>query len=102
MCMDGVGQLLMNDEAIQEKMANPILDIVHKQVVMLLYSLEANKQLGQYQALLPVYLSADLPTCDAILDVIQEAGLLTRTDGGIRLTHPVHVDTSASPCGCSG
>lgn len=99
MCMDSVCQSVMDDVAIQEKMANPILDIVHKQVVMVLYSLEANHQLDQYKELLPVYLSADWPKCTAILDVIEKAGLLIRTDERLQLTHPVEVDTTVS-CGC--
>jgi predicted methyltransferase len=98
--MDGVCQSVMNDEAIQEKMANPILDIVHKQVVMVLYSLEANKQIDEYKELLPVYLSTDWSKCAAILDAIEQAGLLIRTDGGIQLTHQVEVDTSANSCAC--
>jgi len=67
----------MNDAAIQEKMSNPILDLVHKQVVMVLYSLEISNRLETYKEVLPVYLSADWTTCSEVLDTIERAGLLS-------------------------
>jgi len=90
----------MDDETIREKIANPLMDIVHQQVVMVLYSLDANGQLNQYKEMLPLYLSEDWSKCEAILDVIEKAGLLVRTDQGLQLTHPVRIDTTAAACGC--
>jgi predicted methyltransferase len=100
MCTDGVGHLVLGDEAIQEKMANPILDLVHKQVVMTLYSLDASHRLDEYKEVLPLYLSVDWPQCNAILDAIEQAGLINRTENGIAMTHPVESDSESS-CGCS-
>lgn len=99
MCTDGVSLLLFQNEIIQEKMSNPLLDFVHKQVVMTLYSLAASNSLDQYKELLPVYLSKDLPECEAILKTIEQAGLLTLTADGIMLTHPIENDNAAT-CGC--
>lgn len=100
MCTDGVSQLVLEDEVIGEKMANPLLDIVHKQVVMMLYSLDANRQLGRYKELLPLYLSLDWPHCEEILGAIETAGLLVSSDNGIQLVHPVSADASMGSCGC--
>lgn len=100
MCTDGVGHLVLGDDTIQEKMANPILDIVHKQVIMTLYSLDAAHRLDDYKEMLPLYLSIDWPQCSSILDAIEEAGLISRTESGIVLTHPIESDNGSS-CGCS-
>jgi hypothetical protein len=99
MCIDGVSHLVMNDETIQALMANPILDLVHKQVVMSLYAMDANHQLSTYKEMLPMYLGTDWESCEAILEAIEKAGLLTRTAEGIALVHPVKQDVSAG-CGC--
>jgi hypothetical protein len=99
MCTDGVSMLIFENEAIMEKMSNPILDFVHKQVVMTLYSLEAAKRLDEYRELLPTYLSKDWPECEAILSAIEQAGLVTLRSDGITLTHRVESDNKAS-CGC--
>jgi hypothetical protein len=102
MCVDGVSRLVMGNLAIQNLMSNPILDIVHKQVVMTLYSLAADHRLDEYVKMLPVYLSTDWPACSAILDTIEQAGLLTRTEGGgIALTYPIDAEAESAPCGCS-
>lgn len=99
MCTDGVSHLVMNDEKIQKLMSNPILDLVHKQVIMSLYSLEANHNLKDYRQMLPLYLGKDWAACDAILNTIEKAGLLMRTADGIALTHPVERDASPA-CRC--
>ncbi|AFM27291.1 hypothetical protein [Desulfomonile tiedjei] len=100
MCVDGVSHLVMNDETIQALMANPILDLVHKQVVMSLYAMDSNHELSTYKEMLPLYLGTDWESCEAILKAIEKAGLLTRTPDGIALVHPVKQDVSAS-CGCA-
>jgi hypothetical protein len=100
MCTDGVSQLVLEDEVIGEKMANPVLDIVHKQVVMMLYSLDASRQLDRYRELLPLYLSMDWTQCAEILHAIETAGLVVHSDNGIQLVHPVSADAAASACGC--
>ena len=99
MCTDGVSLIVMNDEDIQQLMSNPILDVIHKQVVMTLYSLDANDGLQDYKRMLPLYLGMDWDVCQKILDTIEKAGLLFRTSDGIALTHPVQRDTT-SACGC--
>ncbi|MDQ7785785.1 MAG: hypothetical protein RDU20_23085 [Desulfomonilaceae bacterium] len=89
MCTDGVSMLIFDNEAIMEKMSNPILDFVHKQVVMTLYSLHASNRLDAFRELLPTYLSKDRSECEAILRTLEQAGLLTLSSDGIALTHPV-------------
>jgi hypothetical protein len=102
MCVDGVSRFVMGNLAIQNLMSNPILDIVHKQVVMTLYSLAADNCLHEYEKMLPVYLSTDWASCSAILDTIEQAGLLTRTEGrGIALTYPIDAEAESASCGCS-
>jgi len=90
MCTEGVSFLAMNDESVQALLANPILDVIHKQVLLNLYSLDANNQLHEFRELLPLYLSKDWPACEDILDTLVQAGLLKRADNGIELTHPIH------------
>jgi hypothetical protein len=99
MCTDGVSLIVMNDENIQQLMSNPILDVIHKQVVMTLYSLDASDGLEDYKRMLPLYLGMDWDVCQKILDTIEKAGLLSHTSDGIALTHRVERDTS-SACGC--
>ncbi len=100
MCMDTVGHLVMQDETIQGLMSNPILDLVHKQVIMTLYSLEANHRLNECKEVLPIYLSRDWTQCCEILNTIQAAGLLVRTADEIYLTHPIKTD-GMNACGCN-
>jgi len=99
MCTDGVSLLIFENDAIMKKMSNPILDFVHKQVVMTLHSLEAAKRLGEYRDLLPTYLSKNWAECEAILRTIEQAGLVTLGPDGITLTHRVESDSTTS-CGC--
>jgi len=99
MCTDGVSRIIMNDDKIQALMSNPILDLIHKQVIMNLYSLDADHSLSDYKRMLPIYLGMDWEACQRLLNTIEEAGLLYRTVDGIALTHPVEPDTSAH-CGC--
>jgi hypothetical protein len=101
MCVDGVSRLVMGDPTVQELLSNPILDIVHKQVVLTLYSLAADHSLHEYEKMLPVYLSLDWARCSAILDTIEQAGLITRTKDGIALTYPIDAEAEGSPCACS-
>lgn len=99
MCVDGVSSLLFTNEAIMEKLANPILDFVHKQVLMALYSWDSAGTLGEFRELLPVYLSKDRQECDAILRTVQEAGLVTLSANGIALVHPL--PKPDAHCNCS-
>lgn len=89
MCTEGVSFSAMNDGAVQELLANPILDLIHKQVFMNLYAMDANNQLHEYQELLPLYLSKDWSACEDILDTLVQAGLLKWTEDGIELTRPI-------------
>lgn len=99
MCTDGVSMLIFENEAIMEKMSNPILDFVHRQVIMTLYSLDASKRLDEYKEHLPTYLSKDWPECEAILRTLEQAGLVTLRSNGIALTHRIEAETATS-CGC--
>ena len=89
MCTEGVSYPAMNDETVQELLANPILDLIHKQVLMNLYSMEANNQLHEFKDVLPLYLSKDWSACEDILDTLVQAGLLKWTEEGIELTRTI-------------
>jgi hypothetical protein len=99
MCMDSVGHLVMEDETIQRLMSNPILELLHKQVILTLYSMDADHRLNECRELLPIYLSQDWDRCCEILNTIQAAGLLVRKADEIRLTHPIETD-GMDACGC--
>lgn len=99
MCTDAITPIIFENAAIMEKMSNPILDFVHKQVVITLYSLEAAKRLEEYRDVLPTYLSTDWPECEAILRTLEQAGLVSVGSDGIALTHRVEIDNTNS-CGC--
>lgn len=100
MCTAAISHLVLSDEIIQEKMSNPLLDLIHKQVVMVLYSLDADKRLAEFREWLPMYLSRDWSECAPILDAIEAAGLITRTQDGICLTHRIQADDADMGCGC--
>jgi hypothetical protein len=100
MCMEGMNCLAMTDEAFQKLMSNPALDLVHQQVLMSLYSMAASKCLHEYKELLPVYLSSDWSRCESILEALERAGLLTRTEQGIELTYKIDEKSTAASCGC--
>jgi len=90
----------LNDQRIMKLLANPALDFVHHQVVMVLYSLEANHRLDDYREVLPPYLSLNQERCLALIDDLASAGLLTVGGDGIRLTHKIVADESQSGCAC--
>lgn len=100
MCIDGVSHLVMKDETLQRMLSNPALDLVHKQVLMALYSMDANNRLHECLDLLPVYLSAERSYCEGILNTLEQTGLLERTKDGIALTYRLKVDQLANSCGC--
>lgn len=101
MCMDAVSHLVMQDEKILELMNNPELDLVHKQVVMMLYALDAQGKLNDVDDVLPLYLAMDPGRCSSILAAIERAGLLSRCGHEIRLTHPVAAGDEPAACSCS-
>ena len=102
MCTEGVSFSAMNDEAVQELLVNPILDFIHKQVLMNLYSMDASNQLNEFKELLPLYLSKDWSACEGILDTLAQAGLLKWTEDGIELTHRIcREDLTSCDC-CKG
>jgi hypothetical protein len=99
MCDVGVSFLAMNDDAVQELLANPILGLIHKQVLMNLYSMDAHNQLHEFKELLPLYLSKDWSACEDILNTLVQAGLLKRTDNGIELTRTIPRREQDQACG---
>jgi hypothetical protein len=74
--------------------------VIHTQVLMALYSMEASGLLAQYRSLLPVYLSTDLERCETILEALAKAGLISRQGEGIELTYKVEADQGDHSCGC--
>jgi hypothetical protein len=100
MCISAIGRLMMEDEGFQKLLSNPTLDLIHKQVVMTLYSLAAVGRLHECREMLPIYLSLDWEECSAILDTIEKAGLLVRIDDTVSLTHPIITARADQSCGC--
>ncbi|MBI5570071.1 MAG: hypothetical protein HY914_09010 [Desulfomonile tiedjei] len=100
MCMDAVSHLLINDRTFQRLVSNPSLDLIHKQVLMALYSMELGGELERCKELLPVYLSSDWSRCETILDTLEAAGLIERIDGAVELTYRIDKDEAGGSCGC--
>ncbi|MCX5873714.1 MAG: hypothetical protein NTY51_10865 [Deltaproteobacteria bacterium] len=100
MCMVSVGNLIIENEMIQQLMANPSLDLIHKQVLMTLYALDAQKSLADHKTVLPIYLSMNWDECDKILGVLESAGTITRNHESILLNYPLNIDATESSCGC--
>ncbi len=100
MCFAAVSPVLMEDERIQSLLANPKLDMIHRQLVMTLYSLDASGRLNEYRDVLPLYLNMDWEKCRPLLDAIEEAGLITRNGDKIALTVPVEAPVDEHACGC--
>jgi hypothetical protein len=99
MCMESVSKLIMSDPEIQERMANPLLDPIHKQVLMNLYMLQSDKRLHFYETLMPLYLGPEKDRLNAILEDLQTAGLLKKNGKDIELVY--HIETEeGSSCGC--
>jgi hypothetical protein len=101
MCIDGVSHLIMRDENVRVLMFDPRMDLIHQQVLMTLYSLEAGGRLHEYRDVLPLYLSLNWNECSAILDTIEQVGLLARYAEGIKLTYPVKRHDADVACGCA-
>ena len=99
MCTEGVSFWAMNDDEVQALLANPILDLVHKQVLMNLYAMDAHNQLHEFKELLPLYLSKDWSECRDILDTLVQADLLKWTDNGIELTRSIPRQEQDQACG---
>jgi ABC-type metal ion transport system substrate-binding protein len=66
---------------------------------MALYSLDTGNRLQECREVLPVYLSKDWSECEKILKTIEEAGLITMTDGEVSLTHKIEAQHPII-CGC--
>ena len=100
MCMDAVSHLLINDKTFQRLVSNPQLDLIHKQVLMALYSMDLGGELLRCRELLPVYLSSDWTRCETILDTLEAAGLIKRVGGAVELTYKIEKDEGDGSCGC--
>lgn len=102
MCIQGLSPLLMEDEKLQHALADANLDLVHQQVLMTLYSLDVDNRLGECKEILPIYLSQPWNSCSEILNVLETAGLITRNDDQVTLTHPVKRTDDDISCACHG
>ena len=100
MCMDAVSHLLINDRTFQRLVSNPQLDLIHKQVLMALYSMVLGGELDRCRDLLPVYLSSDWQRCETILETLESAGLIRRIDGTVELAYKIDRDAAEGSCGC--
>ncbi len=101
MCIEGGGRLLFSDAKLQELMADPRLELIHKQVLLQLYSMEAAGRLHEYREILPLYLSLEWPRCVEILAVLEDAGLVARNGNRIRMVHQIKSEDSPGSCGCT-
>ncbi|MGC8658919.1 MAG: hypothetical protein ACP5U1_07570 [Desulfomonilaceae bacterium] len=102
MCTTSVGDVIMGNEMIQNLMANPALDLIHKQVLMTLYALDAQKRLRDYKIMLPVYLATDWQNCEQILNTLASNGLIKIDHESISMSYPLNIDENQSSCGCMG
>ena len=100
MCTDGVSLVVLNDERIQQAMADPKLDFVHKQVLLTLYSMQAAGNLDEYEQMLPLYLSSDWAKCEGILGVLEQVRLISNHGPGIELTYKIEAPDVDDSCGC--
>lgn len=100
MCMDGACSFILQNENVQRLMSDPSLDLIHKQVVMMLYSLDASDRLGEYREILPVYLTLEWDKVAEILQTLEQAGLVILTADRLLLAHPIKSDESAVACAC--
>ncbi len=101
MCTASVGDIIMENQMIQDLMAKPNLDLIHKQVLMTLYALDAQKRLDDYKTILPIYLSMDWKNCEQILETLESAGLVTLDRESIVMNYPLNIDKNQSSCGCA-
>jgi hypothetical protein len=90
----------MEDENVRELLADPRLDLIHHQVVMTLYSLDAGGRMADYREILPLYLSVDWDRCSELLETLENVGLISRTGDSIVLTHRIVSEAAASQCLC--
>ncbi|MGC8602444.1 MAG: hypothetical protein ACP5VS_02005 [Desulfomonilaceae bacterium] len=102
MCTASVSDIIMENEMIQGLMANPGLDLIHKQVLMTLYALDAQKRIEDYKSILPIYLSMDWDNCEQILQTLVSTGLITIDQESILMNYPIDIDSTRSSCGCMG
>ncbi len=100
MCMQGITHSLMEDENLQALLASPMLEVIHKQVLTTLYSLEAENRLQEYAEVLPLYLSLDWSKCVNILALLEQAGLIAISPEGISLTYPLKKAEEKPSCAC--
>lgn len=100
MCTAGISFQVMSDPVLQEVVFNHGLDLLHQQVVMVLYTLDHEKRLTEYRRLLPVYLGKDWETCDQLLNVLETAGVVRRSNQDIELIHKIEFVDAASDCAC--
>ena len=102
MCTTSVGDIIIGNEMFQELMAKPGLDLIHKQVLMTLYALDAQKRLGDYKTMLPIYLATDWQNCKEILSTLESNGLIKIDQESISMSYPLNIDAAQSSCGCMG
>jgi hypothetical protein len=100
MCVEGVGTLVMQDEKVQLLLSDPRMDVIHKQVVMTLYSLDIGGRLAEVREVLPLYLSMEWSACREILETIERVGLVSLVDGKVSLTYPISPDHGSQECLC--
>jgi hypothetical protein len=100
MCTAGISFQVMSDPVLQEVVFKNGLDFLHQQVLMMLYTLDHEKRLPEYRQLLPVYLAKDWEACDELLNVLEIAGVVRRSERDIELVHKIEIVDAASDCAC--
>ncbi len=101
MCSDGVSQLVMTDQVINEKISSAGLDFLHLQVLVNLYSLKLADDLDRVQELLPVYLSKSREECDILLDQLESADLVRKSGATLELVEEIGAPEQDHSCACS-
>lgn len=100
MCTDSVSHLVLQDGRIQALLMDPRLDIVHKQVVLSLYSLNGSPTLTELEQILTVYLGQDWAQCMDILRSIEAVGIIRLQGERVTMVYPVTKPADGAGCGC--
>lgn len=100
MCTTGISYQVMSDPNLQELVSRKKLDLVHQQLVMVLYTLEHEKRLHEYRQMLPIYRGKNWAECEQLLEVLETAGIVKRSAEGIELPLHIHVHEDVGACAC--
>jgi hypothetical protein len=90
----------MTDTAINEKINAAGLDFLHLQVLVNLYSLKNANRLEHLKEDLPVYFSKTWPECQKLLDELERADLIRKTQHSVELVEIIENPNDDHSCAC--